>query len=197
MPEKDTLDNLLTLALQDNEQPAADFTVRVMERVRRTPQLSATRFPLTHRTAAWAAGLAACCTIVLLVLPALRQNSAKNGDSMDFAMPETAMEESAANDENHILTTSGVPQTKSGDDAEEGIDTFSAPACYAAAEESAALEAWLAEKEITAENPADSWVCYYLTAEETAQLRDDMPALSVWTQDVPTDAPLTLFLPEG
>lgn len=89
--EFDSFEQLLRDSLASDAVPADDFTARLMEQVRRTPQQRAKKQPRTMKVLA---ALAACLVIAVAIPLAMPKGSAKSSDMADMDMaPEAAMQD--------------------------------------------------------------------------------------------------------
>ncbi len=92
--ENDIFDELLRDALASDAAPSEDFTARLMEQVRRTPQEK----PLKKQPVVkLLAALAACAVIVIavpLLMPRMGSSAADQIASADSAAPEAALNDS-------------------------------------------------------------------------------------------------------
>ena len=122
--ENDGFDELLRDALASDAAPSGDFTERLMEQVRRTPQEKAKNRPYKKILAAVAA-----CAVIAVAIPLVmpRGNSTASADNAAPMMDMTA--DDGAYD--HEYMTSGAPrgdrepadsQQKVTEDAKNGAD---------------------------------------------------------------------------
>ena len=177
--ENDVLEQLLRESLASDAEPAEDFTARLMEQVRRTPQEKARRQPYQKILAA----LAACVVIAVaipLVMPRMGSQAATSADS---AAPETLEEANGADTADDRLVYSTAPTN----DGEEDFDTagqqdrkqnFGAGEAVTltgqeAGEAREVLDA-MAVEPVSAE---DGSVTYDLTREQAAALGETVEAL--------------------
>ena len=177
--ENDVLEQLLRESLASDAEPAEDFTARLMEQVRRTPQEKARRQPYQKILAA----LAACVVIAVaipLVMPRMGSQAATSADS---AAPEMQEEANGADTADDRLVYSTAP-TNGG---EEDFDTagqqdrkqnFGAGEAVTltgqeAGEAREVLDA-MAVEPVSAE---DGSVTYDLTREQAAALGETVEAL--------------------
>ena len=112
--ENDVLEQLLRESLASDAEPAEDFTARLMEQVRRTPQEKARKQPYQKILAA----LAACAVIAVaipLVMPRMGNQAATSADS---AAPEMWEEANGADTADNQLVYSTAPTN----DSEENFD---------------------------------------------------------------------------
>ena len=115
--ENDIFDELLRDALASNAAPSDDFTARLMEQVRRTPQEK----PLEKQPVVkLLAALAACAVIVIavpLLMPRMGSGAFDQMVSADSAAPEAAMnnaDDRAAGDNQMMYPTVPEPDSTGG-----------------------------------------------------------------------------------
>ena len=172
--ENDVLEQLLRESLASDAEPAEDFTARLMEQVRRTPQEKARRQPYQKILAA----LAACVVIAVaipLVMPRMGSQAATSADS---AAPETLEEANGAytaystaptNDGEEDFDTAGQQDRKQNCDAGEAVTLTG----QEAGEAREVLDA-MAVEPVSSE---DGSVTYDLTREQAAALGETVEAL--------------------
>lgn len=115
--ENDIFDELLRDALASDAAPSEDFTARLMEQVRRTPQEK----PLKKQPVVkLLAALAACAVIVIavpLLMPRMGSGAFDQMVSADSAAPEAAMnnaDDRAAGDNQMMYPTVPEPDSTGG-----------------------------------------------------------------------------------
>ena len=115
--ENDIFDELLRDALASDAAPSEDFTARLMEQVRRTPQEK----PLKKQPVVkLLAALAACAVIVIavpLLMPRMGSGAFEQMVSADSAAPEAAMnnaDDRAAGDNQMMYPTVPEPDSTGG-----------------------------------------------------------------------------------
>ena len=113
--ENDVLEQLLRESLASDAEPAEDFTARLMEQVRRTPQEKARRQPYQKILAA----LAACAVIAAAIPLVMPRMGSQAPTSADSAAPEMQEEANGADTADDRLVYSTAP-TNGG---EEDFDT--------------------------------------------------------------------------
>ena len=113
--ENDVLEQLLRESLASDAEPAEDFTARLMEQVRRTPQDKARKQPYQKILAA----LAACAVIAVAIPLIMPRMGSQNAVSADSAAPEMQEEANGADTADDRLVYSTAP-TNGG---EEDFDT--------------------------------------------------------------------------
>ena len=177
--ENDVLEQLLRESLASDAEPAGDFTVRLMEQVRRTPQEKAKKQPYWKILAA----LAACAVIAVAIPLIMPRMGSQNAVSADSAAPEMQEEANGADTADDRLVYSTAP-TNGG---EEDFDTagqqdrkqnFGAGEAVTltgqeAGEAREVLDA-MAVEPVSAE---DGSVTYDLTREQAAALGETVEAL--------------------
>ena len=177
--ENDVLEQLLRESLASDAEPAEDFTARLMEQVRRTPQEKAKKQPYQKILAA----LAACAVIAVAIPLIMPRMGSQNAVSADSAAPEMQEEANGADTADNQLVYSTAP-TNGG---EEDFDTagqqdrkqnFGAGEAVTltgqeAGEAREVLDA-MAVEPVSAE---DGSVTYDLTREQAAALGETVEAL--------------------
>ena len=177
--ENDVLEQLLRESLASDAEPAEDFTARLMEQVRRTPQEKARKHPYQKILAA----LAACAVIAVAIALIMPRMGSQNAVSADSAAPEMQEEANGADTADDRLVYSTAP-TNGG---EEDFDTagqqdrkqnFGAGEAVTltgqeAGEAREVLDA-MAVEPVSAE---DGSVTYDLTREQAAALGETVEAL--------------------
>ena len=177
--ENDVLEQLLRESLASDAEPAEDFTARLMEQVRRTPQEKAKKQPYWKILAA----LAACAVIAVAIPLIMPRMGSQNAVSADSAAPEMQEEANGADTADDRLVYSTAP-TNGG---EEDFDTagqqdrkqnFGAGEAVTltgqeAGEAREVLDA-MAVEPVSAE---DGSVTYDLTREQAAALGETVEAL--------------------
>ena len=111
--ENDIFDELLRDALASDAAPSEDFTARLMERVRRTPQEK----PLKKQPVIKILAALAACAVIAVAIPLVTGgmgSSANQASSADCAAPEAAMnnaDDRAGGDNQMVYST--FPNTDS------------------------------------------------------------------------------------
>ena len=177
--ENDVLEQLLRESLASDAEPAEDFTARLMEQVRRTPQDKAKKQPYQKILAA----LAACAVIaaaIPLVMPRMGSQAATSADS---AAPEMQEEANGADTADDRLVYSTAP-TNGG---EEDFDTagqqdrkqnFGAgEAVTLTGQEAGEAREVLDAMAVEPVSAGDGSVVYDLTREQAAALGETVEAL--------------------
>lgn len=171
--EYDVFDQLLEDALASDAVPSDDFTARLMEQVRRTPQ----ERPRHMRHALKVLAALAACAVIAAAIPLAMPRMGSAGPK-DAAMADTNGSDAfntcdgAAAQEQDMLTTSGAPaadrKEKSGD-TPETVTLTGADAQKA--------QSVLADMSLQPFDQEDSATVYELTAEEAAALGEQVDAL--------------------
>ena len=177
--ENDVLEQLLRESLASDAEPAEDFTARLMEQVRRTPQEKAKKQPYQQILAA----LAACAVIAVaipLVMPRMGNQAATSADS---AAPEMWEEANGADTADNQLVYSTAPinggeedfDTAGQQDRKQNFGAGEAVTLTGqeAGEAREVLDA-MAVEPVSAE---DGSVTYDLTREQAAALGETVEAL--------------------
>ena len=177
--ENDVLEQLLRESLASDAEPAEDFTARLMEQVRRTPQEKARKQPYQKILAA----LAACAVIAAAIPLVMPRASNQAATSADSAAPEMWEEANGADTADNQLVYSTAPTN----DSEENFDAAGQQdrkqdygagdtvtlTGQEAGEAREALEA-MAVEPVSA---GDGSVVYDLTREQAAALGETVEAL--------------------
>lgn len=171
--EYDVFDQLLEDALASDAVPSDDFTARLMEQVRRTPQ----ERPRHMRPALKVLAALAACAVIAAAIPLAMPRMGSAGPK-DAAMADTNgsdafnTNDGAAAQEQDMLTTSGAPaadrKEKSGD-TPETVTLTGADAQKA--------QSVLADMSLQPFDQEDSATVYELTAEQAAALGEQVDAL--------------------
>ena len=177
--ENDVLEQLLRESLASDAEPAGDFTARLMEQVRRTPQDKARKQPYRKILAA----LAACAVIAVaipLVMPRMGSQAPTSADCAPQEVLENANGAGTADDQ-LVYSTAPTNDSEEDFDAAEPQDrkqyygagdtvTLTGQEAGVARE---ALEAMAVEPVST----GDGSVVYDLTREQAAALGETVDAL--------------------
>lgn len=177
--ENDVLEQLLRESLASDAEPAGDFTARLMEQVRCTPQEKARKQPYQKILAA----LAACAVIAVAIPLVMPRASNQAATSADSAAPEMWEEANGADTADDQLVYSTAPtnggeadlDTAEQQDRKQNYDsgetvTLTGQEAGVARE---ALEAMAVEPIST----GDGSVVYDLTREQVAALGETVDAL--------------------
>lgn len=177
--ENDVLEQLLRESLASDAEPAEDFTARLMEQVRRTPQEKAKKQPYWKILAA----LAACAVIAVAIPLIMPRMGSQNAVSADSAAPEMQEEANGADTADDRLVYSTAP-TNGG---EEDFDTagqqdrkqnFGAgEAVTLTGQEAGEAREVLDAMAVEPVSAGDGSVVYDLTREQAAALGETVEAL--------------------
>ena len=177
--ENDVLEQLLRESLASDAEPAEDFTARLMEQVRRTPQEKAKKQPYWKILAA----LAACAVIAVAIPLIMPRMGSQNAVSADSAAPEMQEEANGADTADDRLVYSTAP-TNGG---EEDFDTagqqdrkqnFGAgEAVTLTGQEAGEAREVLDAMAVEPVSAGDGSVVYDLTREQAAALGETVDAL--------------------
>ena len=177
--ENDVLEQLLRESLASDAEPAEDFTARLMEQVRRTPQEKAKKQPYWKILAA----LAACAVIAVAIPLIMPRMGSQNAVSADSAAPEMQEEANGADTADDRLVYSTAP-TNGG---EEDFDTagqqdrkqnFGAgEAVTLTGQEAGEAREVLDAMAVEPVSAGDGSVTYDLTREQAAALGETVEAL--------------------
>ena len=177
--ENDVLEQLLRESLASDAEPAEDFTARLMEQVRRTPQEKAKKQPYQKILAA----LAACAVIAVAIPLVMPRASNQAATSADSAAPEMWEEANGADTADNQLVYSTAPTNSSEEDFDAagqqdrkqdyGAGDTVTLTGQEAGEAREALEA-MAVEPVSA---GDGSVVYDLTREQAAALGETVEAL--------------------
>ena len=177
--ENDVLEQLLRESLASDAEPAGDFTARLMEQVRRTPQEKARKQPYQKILAA----LAACAVIAVAIPLIMPRMGSQNAVSADSAAPEMQEEANGADTADDRLVYSTAPTN----DSEENFDAagqqdrkqdYGAGDTVTLTGQEAGV-AWEALEAMAVEpiSTGDGSVTYDLTREQAAALGETVDAL--------------------
>ena len=177
--ENDVLEQLLRESLASDAEPAGDFTARLMEQVRRTPQEKAKKQPYQKILAA----LAACAVIAVAIPLVMPRASNQAATSADSAAPEMWEEANGADTADDQLVYSTAPTNSSEEDfdaagqqdrkQDSGAGETVTLTGQEAGEAREALDAMVVEPV----SAGDGSVVYDLTREQAAALGETVEAL--------------------
>ena len=177
--ENDVLEQLLRESLASDAEPAEDFTARLMEQVRRTPQEKAKKQPYQKILAA----LAACVVIAVAIPLVMPRASNQAATSADSAAPEMWEEANGADTADNQLVYSTAPTN----DSEENFDAAGQQdrkQDYGAGEtvtltgqEAGVAREALEAMAVEPVSAGDGSVVYDLTREQAAALGETVEAL--------------------
>ena len=177
--ENDVLEQLLRESLASDAEPAEDFTARLMEQVRRTPQDKARKQPYQKILAA----LAACAVIAVaipLVMPRMGNQAATSADS---AAPEMWEEANGADTADDQLVYSTAPTNSNGEDFDAAgqqdrkQDYGAGDTVTLTGQEAGVAREALEAMAVEPVSAGDGSVVYDLTREQAAALGETVEAL--------------------
>ena len=177
--ENDVLEQLLRESLASDAEPAGDFTARLMEQVRRTPQEKAKKQPYQKILAA----LAACAVIAVaipLVMPRMGNQAATSADS---AAPEMWEEANGADTADDQLVYSTAPTNDSEEDFDAAgqqdrkQDYGAGDTVTLTGQEAGVAREALEAMAVEPVSTGDGSVVYDLTREQAAALGETVEAL--------------------
>ena len=177
--ENDVLEQLLRESLASDAEPAGDFTARLMEQVRRTPQEKARKQPYQKILAA----LAACAVIaaaIPLVMPRMGNQAATSADS---AAPEMWEEANGADTADNQLVYSTAPTNSSEEDFDAAgqqdrkQDYGAGDTVTLTGQEAGVAREALEAMAVEPVSAGDGSVVYDLTREQAAALGETVEAL--------------------
>lgn len=174
--EYDVFDQLLEDALASDAVPSDDFTARLMEQVRRTPQ----ERPRHMRPALKALAALAACAVIAAAIPLAmpRMGSAADGSAAaaDTAdVMDGAVNQYAADDAENNMMVGSAPDGDAADRKEKSGDTPETVTLTGADAQKA--QSVLADMSLQPFDQEDSATVYELTAEEAAALGEQVDAL--------------------
>lgn len=177
--ENDVLEQLLRESLASDAEPAGDFTARLMEQVRCTPQEKARKQPYQKILAA----LAACAVIAVaipLVMPRMGNQAATSADS---AAPEMWEEANGADTADNQLVYSTAPTNDSEEDFDAAgqqdrkQDYGAGDTVTLTGQEAGVAREALEAMAVEPVSAGDGSVVYDLTREQAAALGETVEAL--------------------
>lgn len=188
--ENDIFDELLRDALASDAVPSEDFTARLMERVRRTPQEK----PLKKQPVIKILAALAACAVIAVAIPLVTGgmgSSANQASSADCAAPEAAMNnaDDRAGGDNQMVyltfpntdSTGGAPDSdgQSDTDLKQNIAPDSEPvqALTLVGQDAKDAKAALDEMDVQpAKTETDRYI-YVLTEDQAQELGNTVDAL--------------------
>ena len=177
--ENDVLEQLLRESLASDAEPAEDFTARLMEQVRRTPQEKAKKQPYQKILAA----LAACAVIAVaipLVMPRMGSQAPTSADSAPQEVLENANGAGTADDQ---LVYSTAPTNDSEEDFDAAgqqdrkQDYGAGDTVTLTGQEAGVAREALEAMAVEPVSAGDGSVVYDLTREQAAALGETVEAL--------------------
>lgn len=171
--EYDVFDQLLEDALASDAVPSDDFTARLMEQVRRTPQ----ERPRHMRPALKALAALAACAVIAAAIPLAMPRMGSAGPK-DAAMADTNgsdafnTNDGAAAQEQEMLTTSGAPAADRNETSGDMPETVTLTGADAQSARTV-----LTDMDIQPAAEEGECATYELTAEQAAALGEQVDAL--------------------
>lgn len=174
--EYDVFDQLLEDALASDAVPSDDFTARLMEQVRRTPQ----ERPRHMRPALKVLAALAACAVIAAAIPLAMPRMGSAADSSAAAadtadVMDGAVKQYAADDAENNMMVSSAPDGDAADRKEKSGDTPETVTLTGADAQKA--QSVLADMSLQPFDQEDSATVYELTAEEAAALGEQVDAL--------------------
>ena len=174
--EYDVFDQLLEDALASDAVPSDDFTARLMEQVRRTPQ----ERPRHMRPALKALAALAACAVIAAAIPLAMPRMGSAADSSAAAadtadVMDGAVNQYAADDAENNMVVGSAPDGDAADRKEKSGDTPETVTLTGADAQKA--QSVLADMSLQPFDQEDSATVYELTAEEAAALGEQVDAL--------------------
>lgn len=177
--ENDVLEQLLRESLASDAEPAEDFTARLMEQVRRTPQEKAKKQPYQKILAA----LAACAVIAAAIPLVMPRASNQAATSADSAAPEMWEEANGADTADNQLVYSTAPTNSSEEDFDAAgqqdrkQDYGAGETVTLTGQEAGVAREALEAMAVEPVSAGDGSVVYDLTREQAAALGETVEAL--------------------
>ena len=177
--ENDVLEQLLRESLASDAEPAGDFTARLMEQVRRTPQEKAKKQPYQKILAA----LAACAVIAVAIPLIMPRASNQAATSADSAAPEMWEEANGADTADNQLVYSTAPTNSSEEDFDAAgqqdrkQDYGAGDTVTLTGQEAGVAREALEAMAVEPVSAGDGSVVYDLTREQAAALGETVEAL--------------------
>ena len=177
--ENDVLEQLLRESLASDAEPAEDFTARLMEQVRRTPQEKARKQPYQKILAA----LAACAVIAVAIPLIMPRASNQAATSADSAAPEMWEEANGADTADNQLVYSTAPTNSSEEDFDAAgqqdrkQDYGAGDTVTLTGQEAGVAREALEAMAVEPVSAGDGSVVYDLTREQAAALGETVEAL--------------------
>lgn len=174
--EYDVFDQLLEDALASDAVPSDDFTARLMEQVRRTPQ----ERPRHMRPALKVLAALAACAVIAAAIPLAMPRMGSAADSSAAAADtangmDGAVKQYAADDAENNMMVGSAPDGDAADRKEKSGDTPETVTLTGADAQKA--QSVLADMSLQPFDQEDSATVYELTVEEAAALGEQVDAL--------------------
>lgn len=174
--EYDVFDQLLEDALASDAVPSDDFTARLMEQVRRTPQ----ERPRHMRPALKVLAALAACAVIAAAIPLAMPRMGSAADSSAAAadtadVMDGAVNQYAADDAENNMMVGSAPDGDAADRKEKSGDTPETVTLTGADAQKA--QSVLADMSLQPFDQEDSATVYELTVEEATALGEQVDAL--------------------
>ena len=174
--EYDVFDQLLEDALASDAVPSDDFTARLMEQVRRTPQ----ERPRHMRPALKVLAALAACAVIAAAIPLAMPRMGSAADSSAAAadtadVMDGSVKQYAADDAENNMMVGSAPDGDAADRKEKSGDTPETVTLTGADAQKA--QSVLADMSLQPFDQEDSATVYELTVEEAAALGEQVDAL--------------------
>ena len=174
--EYDVFDQLLEDALASDAVPSDEFTARLMEQVRRTPQ----ERPRHMRPALKVLAALAACAVIAAAIPLAMPRMGSAADSSAAAadtadVMDGAVNQYAADDAENNMMVGSAPDGDAADRKEKSGDTPETVTLTGADAQKA--QSVLADMSLQPFDQEDSATVYELTVEEAAALGEQVDAL--------------------
>ena len=179
--ESDVFDELLRDALASDAAPSEDFTARLMEQVRRTPQEKPLRQQPVIKLLAAVAACAVIAVAIPLVTGGMGSSAADQAASADSAAPEAAMNnaDNRAGGDNQMVYSTFPNTDSTGGAPDDGLnsqlkqdevpsDNENLQTLTLAGQDAKDAKAALDDMDIQPDAEEDSR-CYYVLTEQQAQ----------------------------
>lgn len=189
--ENDVFDELLRDALASDAAPSEDFTARLMEQVRRTPQEKPLRKQPVIKLLAAVAACAVIAVAIPLVTGGMGSSAADQAASADSAEPEAAMnnDDDRAGGDNQMVystfpntdSTGGAPDdglnSQLKQDEEPGSENETVRALTLAGQDAKDAKAALDEMDVQPAKTETDHYIYVLTEDQAQELGNTVDAL--------------------
>ena len=174
--EYDVFDQLLEDALASDAVPSDDFTARLMEQVRRTPQERPRHMRPALRVLAALAACAVIAAAIPLAMPRMGSAADSSAAAADTAdVMDGAVNQYAADDAENNMMVGSAPDGDAADRKEKSGDTPETVTLTGADAQKA--QSVLADMSLQPFDQEDSATVYELTVEEAAALGEQVDAL--------------------
>ena len=173
--EYDVFDQLLEDALASDAVPSDDFTARLMEQVRRTPQERPRHMRPTLKVLAALAACAVIAAAIPLAMPRMGSAADSSAAADTADVMDGAVKQYAADDAENNMMVGSAPDGDAADRKEKSGDTPETVTLTGADAQKA--QSVLADMSLQPFDQEDSATVYELTAEEAAALGEQVDAL--------------------